>query len=73
MYAGNLPGKVGSLENTYCAHCQALLIARRGYTIREYHITAQGACPKCATPVPGVWTGEPESVNLGGLGMPRLL
>ena len=72
VYAGNLPGKVGSLENTYCSHCQALLIARRGYTIREYHITAQGACPKCGTPAPGVWTDRPETVNLGGLGMPRL-
>jgi pyruvate formate lyase activating enzyme len=72
VYAGNLPGKVGPLENTYCSHCQSLLIARRGYTIREYHITAQGACPKCGTPVPGVWTEEPEKVNLGGMGMPRM-
>jgi pyruvate formate lyase activating enzyme len=72
VYAGNLPGKVGSLENTYCSHCQMLLIGRRGYTIREYHITALGACSKCGTPVPGVWTDQPETVNLGGLGMPRL-
>ena len=71
VYAGNLPGKVGSLEDTYCSHCQARLVIRRGYTIQAYHITAQGACPKCGTPVPGVWTDRPESVNLGGWGLPR--
>ncbi len=71
VYAGNLPGKVGSLEDTYCAHCQTRLIARRGYTIQEYHLTAQGACPKCGTPLPGVWTDQPEAVNLNGWGLPR--
>ncbi len=73
VYAGNLPGRVGSLENTYCPHCQKLLIGRQGYTILEYHITAQGACPNCGSVIPGIWTDEPESVRTGSWGMPRLV
>src|SRR2546426_8275147 len=33
VYAGNLPGRVGPFENTFCPSCRALLIERLGYTI----------------------------------------
>jgi pyruvate formate lyase activating enzyme len=55
VYAGNLPGRVGDLENTRCHHCSAMLIARYGYYIREYRITEEGACPDCGTRIPGRW------------------
>ena len=55
VYAGNLPGQVGDLENTFCAECHALLIARWGYFIREYRVTAEGRCPGCDAAVPGRW------------------
>ena len=55
VYAGNLPGRVGSLENTYCPSCQSLLIERMGYTVSRNTITPQGACPVCGTPIAGVW------------------
>jgi pyruvate formate lyase activating enzyme len=55
VYAGNLPGEVGDLEDTHCAHCGDLLIARRGYFIRQYRVTADGGCPGCGTTVPGRW------------------
>jgi pyruvate formate lyase activating enzyme len=71
VYAGNIPGRVKSYENTVCPHCRYTLIERVGYTIRSYAITAQGTCPKCGAKVPGVWTDRPETVNLGGWGMPR--
>jgi len=54
VYAGNLPGHVGSFENTYCPACHALLIERRGYTIRQ-NMLRDGACPKCQAKIPGVW------------------
>ena len=54
-YAGNLPGRVGDLENTRCHHCSALLIERYGYLIRSYRLTPAGACPDCGTPIPGRW------------------
>ena len=71
VYAGNLPGRVGSLEDTFCPNCHARLIQRRGYTILDYRITAEGTCPKCGAVIAGVWTDKPDSVRLGGWGMPH--
>ncbi len=55
IYAGNLPGQVGELEDTRCPSCRTLLIERFGYLITGYHLTPAGACPKCATQIPGRW------------------
>ena len=55
VYAGNLPGGVGRLENTYCHSCGELLVERYGYRILKYRLTRQGTCPACSTPIPGVW------------------
>jgi pyruvate formate lyase activating enzyme len=55
VYAGNLPGEVGDLENTRCPHCRRLLIERYGYLITGYHLTSNGCCPSCGTRVPGRW------------------
>ena len=43
---GNLPGRVGSLEDTFCPNCNTPLIQRYGYSIRNYRITPAGACPQ---------------------------
>ncbi len=56
VYAGNLPGRVGDLENTRCPDCQALLIERFGYLILGYHLTPQGDCPACGLAIPGRWS-----------------
>jgi pyruvate formate lyase activating enzyme len=56
IYAGNLPGRVGSLEDTCCHACGERLIARHGYLIKEYRVNSDGTCPACATPVPGRWS-----------------
>ena len=58
VYAGNLPGSVGDLEDTRCASCGELLVARYGYHIRDYRLTPDGRCPSCATPVPGRWSPQ---------------
>ena len=71
VYAGNLPGKVGSLEDTHCPHCHTTLIRRQGYVILDYRITAQGTCPDCGRSVPGVWPASLGQVKLGGYGLPR--
>ena len=55
VYAGNLPGQVGDLENTRCSSCQELLIERYGYFITGYFLTPQGCCPSCAASIPGRW------------------
>jgi pyruvate formate lyase activating enzyme len=58
VYAGNLPGRVGSLEDTFCPHCQARLIQRRGYTVLAYNLTAAGECPRCGSKIAGMWVPE---------------
>ena len=58
VYAGNLPGRVGTLENTYCPKCHEVVIERFGYEIRGYNLTPAGACPACSTQIPGRWSDE---------------
>ena len=55
VYAGNLPGGVGDLENTYCPTCGEMLIERYGYRIRAYKLTREGRCPACSAAIPGRW------------------
>ncbi|HEV2118411.1 MAG TPA: AmmeMemoRadiSam system radical SAM enzyme [Terriglobales bacterium] len=55
IYAGNLTGEVGGLEDTRCHNCGERLIERYGYLIRGYYLTPEGACPGCGTSIPGRW------------------
>ncbi len=73
VYAGNLPGRVGEYESTFCPQCKTLLVGRQGYTIYQYQITAEGTCPQCGKSEAGVWTERPNNVRLGGWGMPRAI
>jgi pyruvate formate lyase activating enzyme len=55
VYLGNVPGH--RLDNSYCPHCGALLVGRRGLCMT--HCLLVGArCPGCAREVPGVWDKE---------------
>ncbi len=56
VYAGNLPGQVGTYENTYCHKCNELLIARYGYRILKDVLSGTGRCPKCGTSIAGIWS-----------------
>jgi hypothetical protein len=56
VYAGNLPGQVGDLEDTHCAACREPLVRRYGYYIRDYRISEDGRCPRCRAAVPGRWS-----------------
>jgi pyruvate formate lyase activating enzyme len=55
VYAGNLPGRTGELENTYCPACHALLVERVGFQVLDYRLTATGSCPGCGAAIPGRW------------------
>ena len=55
VYAGNLPGRTGTLESTYCPGCAGLLIERVGFRVLANHLD-DGVCPKCRTRIPGVWS-----------------
>jgi len=66
VYVGNLPGRVGHWESTFCPGCDELLIERTGYLVRDYRITADGKCPRCHRLVPGIWPrGGTAEVNRG--------
>lgn len=60
IYPGNAPGMVGKQENTFCPMCHQVLIERYGYLITNYHLTPEGACPKCSTRIPGRWSSKFE-------------
>jgi len=50
-YVGNVRDKAAS--STYCHDCNALLIGREGYVLSDWNLTADGACNRCGTPLPG--------------------
>jgi len=52
VYLGNVPQHPA--ENTYCHHCQQLIIPRRGYQVGEIKMT-DGTCSFCGTAIPGIW------------------
>jgi len=52
VYTGNVPGLPS--ENTWCHHCNALLIERYGYQTQNF-LKDQGACPECRTPAHGIF------------------
>jgi len=54
VYEGNVPGESG--ENTYCYRCNALLIERLGFFVRQNRVRG-GVCPDCGTEVDGVGMG----------------
>jgi pyruvate formate lyase activating enzyme len=60
IYAGNLPGMVGDLEDTRCQGCGHILIRRYGYFIEEYRLTPNGCCPDCGHALPGRWSEKFE-------------
>ena len=54
VYAGNLPGQVKNTENTYCPHCQYLLVERKGFQVLSVGLKGE-FCPSCNVTVPGRW------------------
>ncbi len=55
VYAGNLPGKAGHSESTFCPGCGRLLVERYGYRILKNTLNSDGLCPFCAQRIPGRW------------------
>lgn len=64
IYPGNLPGRVGDWENTYCGECNALLVKRLGFEVLDYELNSEGRCPKCDLSVPGIWESPKKRERL---------
>jgi len=78
VYAGNLPGRVGEYEHTFCPACGERVIERLGYVILGYRITSEGTCSICGNVIAGVWPRSASEVHLGSVDdifyrMPRLV
>lgn len=54
VYAGNLPGKLGEWENTYCPTCETLLVERVGFHVLQCNLK-NNQCPSCHHQIPGNW------------------
>jgi len=52
VYIGNVPHK--DYENTYCPKCEALLVERVGYIIRQNNII-NNKCVECGEKIHGIW------------------
>jgi pyruvate formate lyase activating enzyme len=58
IYAGNIPGMVGDLEDTHCHNCGKTLIKRYSYLVEDYRLSPEGCCPFCGTAIPGKWAAK---------------
>lgn len=68
IYPGNLPGRVGSREDTVCPTCEATLIRRRGFYVLDNRMNGD-RCPNCDEHIPGVWESNPPK-KTEGAGIP---
>jgi len=65
VYAGNLPGRVGGLEDTCCPSCRRRLVRRHGFLVLEDCLSPHGRCPACGTVIPGIWTHQVKPAASG--------
>lgn len=66
VYTGNVRHR--DSDQTSCLGCGETLIERDRYTLLAYRLTAQGACPRCATRLPGLYDSNPG--NFGARRIP---
>jgi pyruvate formate lyase activating enzyme len=59
VYTGNISDE--ATQSTQCHHCGTKLIGRDWYQITTWHLTPEGLCPTCGTPLAGVFDDGPGS------------
>jgi pyruvate formate lyase activating enzyme len=57
VYTGNVHDPAGG--STWCHGCGALLIGRDWYKLSRWHLTKDGCCRDCGTPLAGVFERQP--------------
>ncbi len=57
VYVGNVHDP--EADSTYCSGCGEVLIGRDWFELTRWNLTADGRCPRCGTPCPGVFEPEP--------------
>ena len=56
-YSGNVHDRLG--DATFCSACGEELIGRDWYALLKWNLDAEGRCPSCGTPCPGVFEAQP--------------
>jgi pyruvate formate lyase activating enzyme len=69
VYTGNVHHAEG--DTTYCPACQAPLIVRDWYQIKQYRLAADGRCPDCGVRVAGRFAAQ--AGNFGARRIPILM
>jgi len=59
VYAGNLPGRLGELENTICPRCGTAVVERHGFRVLRHRLCG-GTCANCGERIPGIWSALPR-------------
>jgi pyruvate formate lyase activating enzyme len=54
VYTGNVHDPQGA--STYCPSCNTRVIERDWFELGEWNLDRKGACMKCGTQIPGVFT-----------------
>ncbi|HEY6328486.1 MAG TPA: AmmeMemoRadiSam system radical SAM enzyme [Blastocatellia bacterium] len=54
VYAGNIPGRLGKNEDTFCPECNTSVVERLGFRILKNRLKGS-RCPKCDATIPGHW------------------
>jgi pyruvate formate lyase activating enzyme len=57
VYTGNVHDIEG--DATVCHACGAVVVGRDWYTLRQWHLTDEGTCGTCGTPVAGIFEAVP--------------
>ena len=75
VYVGNVHDAEGS--STYCPGCGEKVVGRDWYVLSTWHLSSDGHCLSCGTPVAGVFDGPPGTwgakrrpVRLGDFAVP---
>jgi pyruvate formate lyase activating enzyme len=63
VYAGNLPGRTGDLEDTRCPACGVTVVRRSGFAVLACQVTPEGRCPACREAIPGHWPGGSQPLR----------
>ena len=69
IYPGNIPAGFGDKESTHCPKCNTIVIGRTAFRVTSFNLK-DGKCPKCATPIPGVWGDGTAAVGRNGIPRP---
>lgn len=57
VYTGNVHDREG--DTTLCPSCGAVVVERDWYALKGWHLTGDGRCRSCGSPVAGVYDGPP--------------